>query len=207
MYWPWVVVQDPTSSIRQLTIPALGHLAGIYARTDNSKNVSKAPAGTIDGALRGVVALEHNPDQGDRDTVYPVRINPLINTPATGLAVWGARSMSPLNDATKYIQAVRLFEFVEKSILNSTQNYIFESISGNLYTSLKTQIGSFLLNLFNNGYFSGSNPNQAFSVVCDTSNNPPDVVALGQVIVDVGIAPTVPGEFLRIRFSTKTITA
>lgn len=201
MYWPWVLMQDPTSSIRTLTVPPLGQIAGIYARTDNNKNVSKAPAGVTDGALLGILGLEVNTTQGDRDTVYPARVNPLINSPGTGMAVWGARTLSPLTDDTIYIQAVRLFMFVEKSIYNSTQNYIFETISGSLYNQIKTQLNSFLLNLYNQGYFAGSSPSQAFQVVCDTSNNPPAVANQGQVIVDVSIAPTTPNEFLIIRFS------
>lgn len=206
LYWPQVVVQDPTSSIRQLTIPAVGHIAGIYARTDTNRNVAKAPAGVVDGAILGIIGLEVNPDQSDRDTVYPARVNSLINTPSTGLAVWGARTLSPFTDATIYIQAVRLFEFVEKSILNSTQTYIFETISGNLYASIKGQISSFLLNLYNQGYLAGSNPSLAFQVICDSTNNPPAVVAQGQVIVQVGIAPTTPGEFLIIQVAQSAVT-
>jgi phage tail sheath protein FI len=201
MYWPWVVVQNPLSSLQTLTVPPLGHIAGIYARTDNNKNVSKAPAGTVDGALLGILGLERNPTQGDRDTVYPARVNPLINTPGTGLAVWGARTMTPLTDATIYIQAVRLFMFVSKSLLNSMQNYIFESISGSLYNTIKTQCNTFLINLYNQGYFAGSSPSAAFQVICDISNNPISVQDQGQVIVDVGIAPTKPAEFLIIRIS------
>lgn len=205
MYWPWVKMADPSSSVRQLTVPPVAHIAGIYARTDNTKNVSKAPAGTVDGALRGVLGLEHDPDKGERDTVYPARINPLINTPQTGRCVWGVRTMSATNDAFRYINAVRLFIFVEKSVNNSTQNYVFESIGTNLYTSIKAQLVSFLTNLYLQAYFAGSSPSQAFAVVCDSSNNPPAVADAGQVICDVGIAPNKPGEFIRFRLAQKTI--
>lgn len=206
MYWPWVKVQDPLSATRQITIPALGHIAGIYARTDLNRNVGKAPAGTIDGALRGIVGLEVNPGKEDRDTVYPARINPLINTPQTGLALWGVRTLSATNDSFRYVQATRLFMFVEKSVFNSVQNHVFESINANLYTAIKVQLDSFLLNLYNNGYFAGSTPSQAFIVVCDSTNNPPVVQNAGQVIVDVAIAPNKPGEFLRFRLAEKTIS-
>lgn len=207
MYWPWIRVTDPLNSAKTLTVPPLGWVAGIYSRTDNTRNVGKAPGGTVDGALRFLVGLESDPDKGERDTVYPVRINPLINTTQTGLAVWGVRTMSPSNDVLRYINAVRLFQFVEKSIFNSTFGFVFESISSNLYSQIKTTVDGFLLNLFNTGHFAGNSPDQAFFVICDGSNNPPEVVNRGQVIVDIGIAPNRPGEFIRFRFSQKTLAS
>jgi phage tail sheath protein FI len=207
MYWPWIRVTDPTNAAKILTVPPLGWVAGVYARTDQTRNVGKAPGGTIDGALRFLTGLESDPDKGERDTIYPVRVNPLINTVQTGLAVWGVRTMSPTNDVLRYVNAVRLFQFVEKSIFNSTFGFVFESITSNLYSEIKTTIDGFLLNLFNTGHFAGATPDQAFFVVVDGSNNPPEVVNRGQVIVDIGIAPNRPGEFIRFRFSQKTLTA
>jgi phage tail sheath protein FI len=206
MYWPWLNVADPLNNGRALTMPAVAHVAGVYARTDINKNVGKAPAGTVDGALRGLLSLEKNPDKGERDVVYPARINPLINTPQTGMAVWGVRTLSSTNDAFKYVNAVRLFIFVEKSIFNSTHSLVFESINSNLYAAIKTQLDSFLLNLYNTGHFAGATPAQAFSVVCDGSNNPPEVVNAGQVVIDVALAPNRPGEFIRFRLAQKTLS-
>ena len=184
-----------------MTIPPHAHIAGVYARTDKNKNVGKAPGGTVDGALQFLSGLESNPDKGERDTVYPVRVNPLINTTQTGLAVWGVRTMSPTSDVLKYVNAVRLFQFVEKSVFNSTFGFVFESITPGLYTRIKTTIDGFLNNLFQSGYLAGSTPLQAYFVVCDHTNNPPEVVNQGQVIVDIGIAPNKPAEFIIFRFS------
>lgn len=205
-YWPWVKVADPLSSTRQLVVPPVAHIAGVFSRTDNTKNVSKAPAGTVDGALRGIVGLESNPGKGERDTVYPARLNPLINTPQTGMAVWGCRTLSATNDAFKFIGAVRLFMFVEKSVFNSTQSYVFESIGPNLYTAIKGQLESFLRSLFLQGYLAGAAPSQAYSVVCDSTNNPPEISNQGQVICDVGIAPNKPGEIIRFRLAQRSIS-
>jgi len=207
MYWPWIKVTDPLNSQKTLTVPGLGWVAGVYARTDQSRNVGKAPGGTVDGALRFLTGLESNPDKGDRDLVYPLRINPFINTTQTGLAVWGVRTLSPTNDVLRYINAVRLFQFVEKSIFNSTFNFVFESITSNLYGQIKTTVDGFLLNLYTTGHFAGNSPNQAFFVICDETNNPAEVANAGQVVVDIGIAPNRPGEFIRFRFSQKTLTA
>lgn len=205
IYWPWVKVADPLANNRALTVPPVAHIAGIYARTDLSKNVGKAPGGTVDGALRYLIGLEHNPDKGERDTVYPARINPLINTPQTGMAIWGVRTLAA-DSAWKYINATRLFIFVEKSVFNSTHQYVFESIGQTLYTQIKAQLDGFLLGLFGTGHFAGSSPSQAFFVQCDAENNPPEVVNAGQVVIDVGIAPNKPAEFIRFRFAQKALS-
>jgi hypothetical protein len=84
---------------------------------------------------------------------------------------------------------------------------VFESITGSLYTQIKTTVDGFLLNLYNTGHFAGSSPQQSFFVICDDSNNPPEVANAGQVVVDIGIAPNRPGEFIRFRFSQKTLTS
>ena len=115
--------------------------------------------------------------------------------------------MSPTNDILRYVHAVRLFQFVEKSVFNSTQGFLFENISTNLYSLIKTSVDGFLLNLFNTGHFAGSTADQAFFTIVDSTNNPPEVVNAGVIVVDVGIAPNRPGEFLVFRFSQKTLTA
>ena len=207
MYWPHIVVADPFTDGRTITIPPIAHVAGIYARTDATRNVGKAPGGTVDGGLRGLIGLETSPGQSDRDLVAPARVNSLISSPQTGLAVWGVRTISPNNDIFRYVHAVRLFQFVQKSIFNSTQGFLFENISTSLYTAIKTTVDGFLMNLFNTGHFAGASPDQAFFVIVDSTNNPPEVINAGQVVVDVGIAPNRPGEFIRFRFSQKTLTA
>ena len=204
-YWPHLKVSDPLKANRPVVFPPLAHVAGVYARTDRSKNVGKAPAGTVDGALRFLVGLEVEPSQGDRDTVYPAKINPLISGPATGLAVWGARTISATSDF-RYVNARRLFMFVEKSIFNSTHWINFENIGAALYSRIRAQIQGFLLSLYGEGYFAGTSPDQAFFVICDETNNPPEVQNQGRVIVDVGIAPNKPAEFVTFRMTQKSLT-
>lgn len=126
VYWPWVRVADPLANGRPMTMPPLGHIAGIYARTDVNKNVGKTPAGTVDGALNFLLGLEYVATQGERDLVYPNKINPLISSPQTGLAVWGGRTISNRSE-WRYINARRLFMFLEKSIYNETFWAVFEN--------------------------------------------------------------------------------
>lgn len=101
LYWPWVKVSDPLLNGRPKLIPPLAHIAGIYARTDNNRNVGKSPGGTVDGALNFLVGLETNPTLADRNIAYPNKVNTLISSVQTGLAVWVYRpSPTPLTGAT-----------------------------------------------------------------------------------------------------------
>jgi phage tail sheath protein FI len=199
LYWPWIVVADPLANGRNLTMPPMGHVCGVYARVDSTRNVGKSPGGTVDGALRYLTGLEYISTQGERDYVYPNKINPLISSPQTGLAVWGVRTIAQESE-WKYINARRLFMFVEKSVFNSTFWIVFENNGPALWTRIKGQLVSFMTGLFNEGYFAGNTPSQAFFVICDESNNTQASIDQGQVIIDVGIAPNKPAEFVRFRF-------
>ena len=205
LYWPHIRVADPLANGRPLTIPPLGHVAGIYARTDTTRNVGKAPGGTVDGALNFLLGLESEPTQGERDFVYPNKINPLISSPQTGLAVWGVRTIA-IESEWRYINARRLFMFLEKSVYNATGWIVFENNGGGLWARISGQLNGFMNNLFNEGLFFGASPSDAFFVIVDETNNDADSINAGQVIIDVGAAPNRPAEFVRFRFQQKTIS-
>lgn len=205
VYWPWVKFADPLNNNRPTVTPPLGHIAGIFARTDATRNVGKAPAGTVDGAILGITGLEQDPSQGQRDFVYPYRVNPLIATATTGRAVWGSRTIAA-QSSWRNINAVRLFMFVEKSTYNSTFWTVFENNGPALWSRIKTQLSSFLNNLFSDGYFAGKNAGEAFFVIVDETNNSAATIDQGQVIIDVGMAPNKPAEFVRFRFQQITST-
>ena len=203
LYWPHVRIADPLADNRPKTMPALGHIAGIYSRTDSNKNVGKAPGGTVDGALRFLTGLEIDPTQGERDFVYPNKINPLISSPQTGLAVWGVRTMANQSE-WRYINVRRLFMFMEKSVFNATHWVVFENNGPALWAKIKAQLSGFLTNLYNEGLFAGTTPTEAFFVIVDDSNNDANSIAAGQVIIDVGVAANTPAEFVRFRFQQTT---
>ncbi len=204
LYWPHVRVADPLADNRPLTMPVLGHVAGIYARTDINKNVGKAPGGTVDGALRFLTGLELDPTQGERDFVYPNKINPLISSPQTGLAVWGVRTIA-IETEWRYVNVRRLFMFLESSVFNATHWIVFENNGPVLWAKIKAQLTGFLTNLFNEGLFAGASPSDAFFVIVDESNNDPSSIAAGQVIIDIGVAANTPAEFVRFRFQQLTL--
>ena len=97
--------------------------------------------------------------------------------------------------------------FMEKSIFNATWWIVFENNGPGLWTRIKTQLDSYLGNLFAQGYFAGVNPAQAYFVVCDASNNTPASIESGQVIIDVGAAVNRPAEFVRMRFQSKSLNS
>jgi phage tail sheath protein FI len=204
IYWPWIKVADPLANGRPLTMPPLGHIAGIYARTDNNRNVGKSPGGTVDGQLAFLLGLEYISTQGERDLVYPNKINPLISSAQAGNAVWGVRTISNRSE-WRYINARRLFMFLEKSIYNDTFWIVFENNGNGLWSRIKAQISGFMNFLFSDGYFAGASPKQAYFVVVDSSNNTNATIDAGQVIIDVGAAPNKPAEFVRFRFAQKTL--
>lgn len=204
IYAPWVKVPDPLSAGRDLTVPGVGHIAGIYARTAATRNVSKAPAGQVDGQLRAISGLEAVYTPTEMELIHPGKIMPLISDPDVGTAVWGARTLSQESE-WRYIQAVLLFMFVGRSIYNNTQWVVFENNGPELWTRVKAQLNGFLGELYNQGYFRGSTASEAFFVKCDAENNPPEVVEAGQLIVDVYMAPTKPAEFVRFRLAQKIL--
>ena len=203
IYYPHVTIIDPVTN-KQTNFPAGSLLAGIYARTDQTRNVSKAPAGTVDGALRFATGVETEMTPAQAGVCNLAHVNSIVNFPFTGLVAWGARTLDAAGDFP-YIQMRRMFMFVEKAVFNSTQGFVFESNTAGLRAQVKGLVESFLLGLYNQGYFSGDTPDQAFFVVCDGSNNPPSSVAKGQLFVDVGLSPTRPAEFIVFRFQQKTL--
>ncbi len=212
-YWPFVQIYDTVRRAKRIMTPA-GHIAGVYARTDSDRNVGKAPAGITDGAIRGITGIARSavnfepivPGDGTADTLYPARVNPLVSDPSTGMAVWGARTIS-LDPEWRYIQASRLFMFVEKSVYNALFWVVFENNGPALWVKSRAQINGFLGNLFADGYFAGTTPEEAYFVIADSSNNPQTAVDAGLFTIDVGLAANKPAEFVRLRFQQKVLTS
>jgi uncharacterized protein len=200
LYYPWLSVLDPVTE-KAVNIPPVGHVAGVYARTDTQKNVGKAPAGIEDGGLRFILGLERSLTAAEVGLLNPQRVNAIVDWQQLGqIAVWGART-GQTGGEFGYIQARRLFMFLEKSIFNATHIYVFENNGSALWARIRLQLNGFLLRLFGQGYFAGNTPEQAFFVLVDASNNPPESVDAGILNIDIGVAPNKPAEFLVFRFS------
>jgi phage tail sheath protein FI len=196
LYWPYIKVFDPLAGQAKF-VPPSGHVAGIWARNDDTRGVHKAPANEV---VRGAITLELNITKGEHDQLNPVGINCIRSFPGRGIRIWGARTISS-DPSWRYLNVRRLFNYVEESIFEGTQWVVFEPNDIRLWGRVKRTINAFLLRTWRDGALFGATPDQAFFVVCDETNNPPEVRDAGQLIVDIGIAPVKPAEFVVFRIA------
>jgi phage tail sheath protein FI len=196
LYYPWIWVQNPTGN-GQLKVPPSGHVAGVYARVDQERGVHKAPANEI---LRGVLSLELQVTHGEQGLLNVKGVNCIRSFPGRGIRVWGARTLSS-DMSWNYINVRRLFCMVEESIYEGTQWVVFEPNDMDLWERVKRTITAFLTRVWRDGALFGSTPEEAFYVKCDAELNPPEVRDAGQLVVEIGLAPVKPAEFVIFRFS------
>ncbi len=199
MYYPWVKVSNPvpTNGDEEILIPPSGHVAGLWARTDETRGVWKAPA---NDTLRGVLDVERNITKAEQGLLNPIGINCIRPFGTRGIRVWGARTLSSNTDWT-YINVRRLFNMVETTIMDGTQWVVFEPNDMKLWEGVKRTVNAFLRGLWRDGALFGASPEQAFFVKCDAETNPPDSIDQGKLVVEVGIAPVKPAEFVIFRIS------
>ena len=191
-YFPWIQVYDPDKG--NVFVPPSGHIAGVYSRVDSERGVHKAPANEL---VRGALGLKYNVSKGEQDLLNPKGIN-AIRTMAGGIRIWGARTLSS-DPSWKYVNVRRLFIMVESSIERATQWVVFEPNDHRLWKRVTRTISSFLTLLWRNGALMGTSPEQAFYVKCDEETNPAEVVDAGQLVVEIGLAPVKPAEFVIFR--------
>ncbi|MCC7366412.1 MAG: phage tail sheath family protein [Dehalococcoidia bacterium] len=198
-YYPWIQVANPTPGAASTTmfIPPSGHMAGIWARSDGERGVHKAPANEV---IRGALGLELSLTHNEQGVLNPVGLNCIRVFPGRGIRVWGARTLSS-DPAWRYLNVRRLFNYVEKSLYNGTQWVVFEPNDMALWERVKRDISAFLKIVWMQGALFGASPDQAFYVKCDAENNPLATRDVGQLNVEIGIAPVKPAEFVIIKIS------
>lgn len=196
VYYPWIKVLDPLTRRKKLMPPG-GHMAGIYARSDQERGVHKAPANEL---VRGAMDLEFQITKGEQDLLNPRHINCIRYFPGRGILVWGART-TILDALWKYINVRRLFIFVEESIEEGTQWVVFEPNDHKLWARVKQTITQFLTRVWRDGALMGTTPEEAFFVKCDRSTMTQDDIDNGRLICIIGIAPVKPAEFVIFRIA------
>ncbi|NES65269.1 MAG: phage tail sheath family protein [Okeania sp. SIO2D1] len=197
LYFPWIQVYDPASK-GNIYVPPSGHIAGVYARVDGQRGVHKAPANeTILGALD----LKYNLSKAKQDGLNPDGIN-CIRKLNGNIRIWGARTLGgDANTEFKYVNIRRHFSYLRDSIDKGTQWSVFEPNDAELWAKIRRNVSAFLTNEWRNGALFGATPQEAFYVKCDAETNPPEVRDLGQVIIEIGVAPVKPAEFVIFRLS------
>jgi hypothetical protein len=199
LYYPWIKVDNPLGSNgnAEVFIPPSGHIAGVWARTDESRGVWKAPA---NDTIRGVLDIERAVTQNEQSLLNPIGINCIRPFGTRGIRIWGARTLSSDSD-WRYINVRRLFNMVESTILEGTQFAVFEPNDMALWEGVTRTLTGFLRGLWSAGALFGATPDAAYYVKCDAETNPPESIDAGKLVVEVGIAPVKPAEFVIFRIS------
>ena len=196
-YFPWLVVADAFSSKGDLvTVSPSGHVAGIWARTDATRGVHKAPANEL---VRGALNLTYRVTSEEQGELNSLGINCIRFFPREGTLVWGARTLADEASEWRYLNVRRLFNMIEESILQSTRWVVFEPNDMSLWKAIRRDVKAFLTLVWRDGALMGASPEEAFFVKCDAETNPNEVIDAGQVVTLIGIAPVKPAEFIVFR--------
>lgn len=198
MYYPWIEVADFSGGpgLKRL-VPPSGHLVGIYNRVDAERGVHKAPANEV---VMGAINLELNLTKGEQDTLNPIGVNCIRAFPGRGIRVWGGRTLSS-DGSWRYVNVRRLFIMVGASLDVGMQWVVFEPNDSTLWAKVRRDASAFLRTVWRSGALFGTTPTQAFYVKCDEELNPPEIRDLGQLIIEIGLAPVKPAEFVIFRIS------
>jgi phage tail sheath protein FI len=194
IYYPWIQVRNLFDRRSQF-VPPCGHVAGVYARTDQVSGVHKAPANET---LEGVLALERALTNADQNYLNPKGVNCLRSFPGRGVRVWGARTLSG-HDMWTYINVRRQFLTVVRWIDWHLQDVVFETNGPKLWARIESKVTGYLIERFRAGALKGLTPQEAFYVRCNSETNPAEFRDTGRVATEIGLALTVPFEFVVVR--------
>jgi len=209
LYYPWIVISNPLARPgnelipKEIAVPPSGHVAGIYARTDNLRGVWKSPANEV---VRGALRFEREINHSQQEVLNPEGVNCLRYFFGRGNRVWGARTVSS-DPEWKYLSVRRYMIFLEHSIDRSTQWVVFEPNGERLWANVRETISSFLYPQWLSGALLGSSPEEAYFVRCDRSTMTQDDLDNGRLICEIGVAVVKPAEFVIFRIGQKTADA
>ncbi|HXC55137.1 MAG TPA: phage tail sheath C-terminal domain-containing protein [Rhizomicrobium sp.] len=198
-YFPQVQVPNPFAT-QPLQMGGSGTLAGIYALTDQTRGVWKAPAG-IAAQLAGVQQLAYVMNDQENGQINPLGVNALRTFPVYDNISWGARTLASANIADedwKYISVRRLALYMEQSLIQGLQWVVFEPNDDRLWAQIRLSVNGFLHPLYLQGAFVGSTPSQAYQCICDASTTTAEDMENGIVNILILFAPVRPAEFVVI---------
>jgi len=205
-FWPRVRLPDPLNNYSLRSFAPSGVVAGVYAATDGSRGVWKAPAG-INATLNGVQSLTYPLTDEENGELNPLGLNCLRAFPVYGRVLWGARTLQGadgLASQWKYVPVRRLALFLEESLYRGLKWVVFEPNDAPLWASIRLNVESFLDTLFRKGAFQGTTPAQAYFVKCDSETTTQTDIDNGIVNILVGFAPLKPAEFVVIQLEQLT---
>jgi hypothetical protein len=192
-YWPWVQIQD-TDSGQNVWVPASTVIGGVYAYNDSVSEPWFAPAGINRGGLTVIMAERRLP-QGDRDTLYNGKVNPIASFPGTGVVVYGQKTLQTRASALDRVNVRRLLIALKNYISQVANNLVFEQNTAATRNNFLAQVNPYLESVQQRqGLY-------AFQVIMDDTNNTPTVIDQNQMVGQIYLQPTKTAEFIYLDFN------
>jgi phage tail sheath protein FI len=191
-------------------MPPSGAVAGVYAYTDTTRGVWKAPANvSLADVLEPIVRLDNaRQDFLNVDSTTGKSINAIRSFAGKGTLVWGARTLAGNDNEWRYINVRRFFNMVEESVKKSTYWAVFEPNEANTWVKVRGMIENYLTQKWREGALAGATPKDAFFVRCGLGTTMSSVDILeGRMNVEIGMAVVRPAEFIILKFSHKLQTS
>ena len=189
----WKYMYDKYNDVYRY-IPLNGDVAGCCAFTDESRDPFWSPAGLDRGNIRNAIKLPFNPNKTDRDNLYKNGVNPVTAMPGSGILLFGDKTLLAKPSAFDRINVRRLFILLEKSIANMAKSFLFEFNDAFSRSRFTSTVEPFLRDIQGRGGV------QDFAVVCDNSNNTPDVVDRNEFRGDIYVKPSRSINFIQLQF-------
>lgn len=184
------------------TVPPSGAIAGIYAQTDGTRGVWKAPANV---SINGIIGLTRDINDFDQEPMNihetGKSINAIRKFTGKGFLVWGARTLDGNSNDWRYVNVRRLANMIEESVKKACMRYVFEPNVSQTWVNVKGMIENYLTSIWNDGALAGAKPEHAFFVAVGINQTmtAQDILE-GRMIVKVGYAPSRPAEFIILEF-------
>ena len=175
-------------------VPMNGDIAGLCARTDYSHDSWWSPAGLNRGTIKNIVKLSWEATKANRDTMYPLSINPIITQTGAGVVLWGDKTMQVVPSAFDRINVRRLFIVLEKAIAIAAKAMLFEFNDEFTRAQFVNMVAPFLREV------QGRRGITDFKVVCDSSNNTGQIIDTNQFVGDIFIKPARSINYIQLNF-------
>ena len=180
-------------------IPCNADVAGLMARTSINQFPWFSPAGSSRGAISNAVKLAYNPSQGQRDLLYPKRINPIIYSPGSGIILFGDKTALSYASAFDRINVRRLFLTLEETIERAARAQLFEFNDVITRSNFINIVEPYLRDV------KAKRGMSDFLVICDETNNTPDIIDANQFRADIFVKPARSINFIGLTFvATRT---
>jgi len=189
----WKYLYDKYNDVYRW-VPLNGDIAGLAAHTDQAQDPWFSPAGFSRGNIKNVVKLAWTPKQGDRDDLYKIGVNPVVSFPGQGVLLYGDKTLLNRPSAFDRINVRRLFIVLEKTISRYAKDNLFEFNDQFTRSQFKNVVEPFLRTV------KARRGITDYLVVCDSTNNPGDVVDRNEFVGSIFVKPARAINFIQLNF-------